>query len=421
MKMRDKMTGTAVALALIAASAFTSWHCLDAPIFKNDSQRGNVEVKRELEKKFSHVESIFNLPASLGLLSAVASGMVQSIQVVSVTIAASSASNTQVITAVNLSNACIIPGGWTSASSSGADAFDDFGGWDFSDSTHARANRGNASAAAAITLKGTVVEWKSAAIQSVQSGTVTTGVSSTTGTQAVSSVTTTNAILIWTGQKSSASQTSSQTYTSYITLTSATQITITRDTAAVPTVTAYFFLVEFKASRLNSNTQNGIVTYANGGTATATLGTAVVIAQSWLVFGGISVNNNAANQSENGYIQLTGTTTVTFTSLNTGAYVAKVSFFVAEFKSSDTQSQNQNVISLASGNASTDSGTWTAVNPALAWCQYLGHAITGSTTTANAVFLAVILNALNTKATGTRNTGGAFIVNVAFQVFELKA
>ena len=127
------------------------------------------------------------------LLAAAAAGLIVSIQPIAITIAGGASTNTQTVTSVTTANSCIVFGGCQNTDSTTIDGSNDYGYLTLTNSTTVTATRAG-TAATTLTIKGTLIQWKSSAIKSIQTGTIVIGSGATSNTATITSVTATNAI-----------------------------------------------------------------------------------------------------------------------------------------------------------------------------------------------------------------------------------
>ncbi len=309
---------------------------------------------------------MFSIPAYIGLgvrpTTGGATSIIVSITPISITIASGSTSNTQTITAVNTSNAALFYQGQTnSANDTNTNAWAHLV---LTNGTTVTATR-NASTTTTVTVKGTVVEFTSAAIQSIQAGTITmTAVGSNTAT--ISSVTTANSICIFLGQTATSNNTTLTNASSGVVLTNATTVTANRGNTA-GNATVSFMIVEFKAAVLN-NIQPFAKTLTTSSLSDTQTITSVNTANTLLVWGG-DYSQVSAVISALYEVVLTNSTTLTFTRTGTSSTTKTINVTVLEFASSILNSMQRGTTSNASTSATA---TITAVNTAKAFSNYVG-------------------------------------------------
>ncbi len=213
----------------------------------------------------------------------------------SITIAAGSTSNTATITAVTAANAFVLWQGQTGASIATAVNSKFQTAITLTNSTTVTATRGVSDAGNSVTIFGTVIEFTSAAIQSVQQGTIAIGSGSTSNTATITSVTTTNSFVHFQGENlnAAASETTATTMGKLV-LTNATTVTASRNTSSTDTLTVGFVVVEFKSGILHSATQ-ATATAASSTTATVYAITTVNSRYSAFIFGGFSSTSGSTN------------------------------------------------------------------------------------------------------------------------------
>lgn len=340
-------------------------------------------------------DTLCMLPGITQVPIASATGLIKSIQAVAATIGTSSSSQTQTgLTAVVVNNSVIVWGGWQGNNTSASDATNDCAYWTIASTTSVTATRSGSSASVTVTLKGFLVEFNSSVLASaVKSGTITIGSGSTSGNStAFTAVNTNNSVCLFAGFTSSTNGSTGQAFTR-VTLGSSTQATATRNTATTNTITASFFVIEFASGILNSNVQTGTITGVSGTPQNSTLGTAVTVANTWLIYNGLTVTNTGNSLNEIGWISLTSTTNVQYTS-GTPSIVA---YTVCEFATGKVKSNKHGSITTTT-TSGTD--TFTAVTVAFTFIQCLGNIC--NTTTASVGFLDIVITN-TTTATAERN------------------
>lgn len=234
-------------------------------------------------------------------------------------------------------------------------------------------------AAGTLTIYFTAVEWNAAAIQSIQYGTVQTTTTNTTGTAAISSVTTTNAAVGYLGFATTITNARRDAIYHRVALTSSTQVTATRHTGISGTTTVSFYVVEFKAGFLNSNTQQGDANWTSSNTTADATISSVGGGSTWLVWGGETVSTASMNNGANIIGWLSSATTVTAQSAaaQTAGHFA---FTAVEFKSTTMRGKCAFAyVVVADGTTSGDYTSCAMTTLSKAFFQYLGNNRTNGT------------------------------------------
>lgn len=289
------------------------------------------------------------------------------VQYGSITIAASSTSNTATITTVG-SGAFIILMGQNS-SVNGLDT-DSLGAVALTNTTTVTATR-NSSSSGTITLNFCVVDGDTTnLIKSVQSGTVTVLIANSSGTATISAVTNANAAVEYLGVNPGSSITNLGQFNLAIAL-SGTTVTASREFSSGSTADVINFqVIEFQGAALNSSTQNLSISVSSGTSNTTTI-TSVTAANSWLVNGNSKSNTNANNFAFMPYNTLTnGSTVTTVTNTDPGGGNFTTNLVVVELVSGLLAASTQRgTISLSA--ASSGTATISSVVKAQAMTNFL--------------------------------------------------
>lgn len=299
-------------------------------------------------------------------------GVISSVQKINITIAGSSASNTQTVTSVNTNTSLLVYGGQISSQTSSTDYTDDLGGLTLTSATVVTFARNDASATTTITGYATLVEFASAFVKSVQYGTIAITGAATSNTGSITSVVTTNSAVGYLGQKSVFTGVSRAVVAARLNLTSGTVVTATKNTGGgTSDTTVYYVVIEFQSGVLNSSTQEVSTTISTGATANSTV-TGVTTGNSWMIYGGQS---GAYSASANGQYParhyLAGSTTVTADEgINNAVTIVST---LIEFKSADVlvSSQRGHADEIADNTTQKDT-TITSVDVTKSFYQWLG-------------------------------------------------
>ena len=253
---------------------------------------------------------------------AFSSPILQSVQQITVTIAAGATTGTTTITSVDTTKTYLEMQGQTAqVSTMATDTV--LATAVLTNATTVTATRQTSDASNAITLGVTVVEFVSAAIQSMQSGTIAIASSGLTNTATISAVVLANSVVVHNGQTfgSTTDNANPARTRAHLVLTNTTTVTATRTTASTSATTVAYTVIEFAAGILNSATVaistapsaesdigtviatpvvqrftktflGGFQTSATTGIPTATSGAFVSIAKQLSALGGVAVSAN---------------------------------------------------------------------------------------------------------------------------------
>ena len=303
--------------------------------------------------------------------AAAAGGIIESIQQIEFTVASSSATGTGTISAVDTANTSVFfssghAGGHRTPSENDSEV-NSLLRVELTNGTTVTATRG-AAPPFSITVVCTVVEWASAAVDSVQQGTVDiTGAGVFTGTDTITTVDTSRSAVIYLG----GSTTNSGIQYGGVYLTDATTITAESGLAtANGTLTVGYVVVEFAAGVTDSVEQFDIsITNAANTTNTATI-TSVDTSRSFIFPGG-ATNNDTGPEMDDAFThaQLTNGTTVTITRNTADAVVPNQFGTVVQFDASNITSIQRGVVTLSSTTLDT---TVTEVSATLSMVNALG-------------------------------------------------
>lgn len=314
--------------------------------------------------------------------------LVKSTQTFSITLGSGVTSNTATITSVTTGASFVVWGGLISDDAALATT-QSYADVTLTNGTTVTATRNTGTGS--VTVKGTVVEFNSWAIRSIQQGTVTiAGGGDTTG--AINSVTTANSFIHYNGEIATGNWTT--TMRGQFTLTNSTTVTFSQQAGGGGNNGARgrYVVVEFNSGVLNSATQPVSIEVTTTQTGTATI-TNVTTGQSAIFWGGTAGNISDSSIATNSLrLNLTNGTTVTATRNNT-ANGCTVVGTVVEFKATDIVSVNRENIAL-SGVAS-NTATVTAVDTTKSFVSFLGM----STTDASNTFREVLNNVVLTNST----------------------
>lgn len=337
---------------------------------------------------------------------------INSIQTFEITIAASSTSNIATITSVNTGNAVIFFAGFTSAETSVT--YQDFlSRAELTNATTVTVYR-NTSTTNSITVRGTVVEFTSAAIASVQAGTITIPSGTASATATISSVNTSNSVVFYLGFTASGAGISSLNYFTSLTLTNATTVTASRNAAPSGITTTVGYCVVNFASGITNSIQQRSVTLSSSTTSDTDTISSINTGNAILIYGGGTTSATAvATFLYN--LQLTNSTTVTLSRGGTNAGSRTVNYTVLEFAGGVLNSLQRGTLAMT--NATSADATITSVNTAKTVCNWTGLSSNLSSNAPNECFSTVkLLSAtdvraeVNTAASGITATPGYEVV-----------
>lgn len=256
------------------------------------------------------------------------SNLVASVQFGTVSIAAST-SGTATISSVDTSRSAVFWLGHSSTSAtSNTRAYNT--GVSLTSATQVTAY---ADLSATYTVSFVVVQFASAAIQSVQQVSDAYTTSNVTDTKTITSVTQSNAMIAFGGATNNASNYRDGRYS--LELTSGTNVNLTRGTGTTSALTraAYYTIVEFKSGVLKTNAQRGAIDLTSATSNTATI-TSVTTSKTILNYTGFRTTNNNTLQNCNiifPKITLTNGTTVTATRNTSDSFGNNTGYEIIEF------------------------------------------------------------------------------------------
>lgn len=332
-----------------------------------------TDVKTVVQTAVASVKTYGALAAASGKtwcgvdMTAGGTSYVTSVQPFSITIGNGETSHTATITSVDTSLAAIFYGGRSTALTlpyTGSVRLE------LTDATTVTAYR-NTADTLTVTATGTVVQFTSAAIQSIQHGYVAIPASAQSATATVSAVTTSNAALVWLGTETASSSANQVRNLAGATLTDSTTVTASFGNNAGAGGKVGFCLVEFKAGIVQSVQALVATTTADTATSyTATI-SSVTTGNTVLINGGRRTTTNASNTNIAYTSTLTDATTVTFTRIGTSSATVTNYVTVLEFVSGVLASVQRGTISMAIASSSGTS-TITSVNTAKSLATWQG-------------------------------------------------
>lgn len=339
---------------------------------------------------------------------------INSVQQVSITIAALSTTGTATITATVGTPFLIFQGQTTSALALQSEALCIVS----ISGTTVTATRSLGTAGSCV-VNVAIVDATSSLVKSVQMGTIT--LAANTGTATITSVTTTNSAVALLGYTSSPSTFNYSVNTPTLVLTNSTTVTASLDNQS-GTVIAGYVVVEFQGAALNQSTQAKSVSWANTSISTTKAVTSVNVNNSMVFFAG---SRNGANETaayEQQTVQLTSGTVATITAGATaGADSGLIcNFTVVEFITGVlSQNAQRGTIVISAGTSNTATVTSaTAVNTL---CNFTGYRTPTTATTSYAPILPNLTQTNATTLTETLNSSGSATVAYEVLTFTVSA
>lgn len=293
-------------------------------------------------------------------IAAAGGGIIESIQEIEITIASSSATGTTTISSVTTGNTAVFMSyglfGGQRQSSSITNTDDYMCRVDLTDATTVTATR-NTAVAFAITVACTVVEYKAAAVDSIQQGSI--NITGATATDTITSVTTSRSAVVYNGHSTDDISALAQDTLATISLTNATTVTATRSNSA-SVVDINYVVIEFAAGVTDSIQEFSIlIDDGSSATGTATI-SSVTTARSALFAGGVHGTGSIEVNDGILHAQLTDATTVTATRASGSGDDPTILGTVVEFAAGNTTSVQRGTATVA-GIATTEDVTVSAV------------------------------------------------------------
>ena len=339
-------------------------------------------------------------------------GPIKSIQKVAITIASGSTSNTATISSVTTSNAILLFNGNTTTQttnySSGTARIE------LTNGTTVTAYRG-ASNSDTVTIYGTVIEFNTGYLNSVQSGTVALSTSQTTNTATISTVGA-NAFVIWLGTAMATSQTGGTRAATSAVLTNSTTVTCAQSLTGTA-MTVGYMVVDPTASLVSAIQQVSYNTGTTNNTSYTRVITSVDTTKAILIDNGSTIITTSTVKDEVDHTKvITNATTVTMTRGDGGAAEARtVNFTVVTFAAGILNSGIQRG-AIALSASTTNTATITSVNASLSAVNYNGNIEAAANAGPYDHYQALRLTNATT-VTGSINTA-ANAASIAFEVIE---
>lgn len=365
----------------VAATAIALGMCLMPVKDVQASQVYNTRFEKtaaKLVREYVACEkAMFVLPGflgGLGLPSGVSS-LIVGVQSGTITLGPSATSNTTSISSVNTTNATIHMTGLGGNNGSTTNYPQDMAYVYLVNATTVGVVSNTAYGSAALEIGWCVIEWASAAVQSVQRGSITlTGVAS--NTTSISSVTTANSVLLYCGHTS----TTNSDYSSEgirLTFASATSVQGTRQGTS-GNRTVYFSALEFKSAVIDSIQNVTAPKNASSASGSVTI-SAVDMSRTWLVWGGKLHTTVSAGWTYHSYFQLTSTTNIAVTADSSATGTQAHSVGVIQFKTGLVKSISRGVVNITGTNTTASAGlsaTVTTSKTAATICGFTNEATT---------------------------------------------
>lgn len=346
-----------------------------------------------------------NMNSNMAITVTGGTSYVNSVQHVSITIAAGQTTGTASISAVG-SLAFIVMQGQSVTDPTAVSFTDNLASVTLTNSTTVTATRNATGSSQTVTINCAVVDATSNLVDSVQFGSVsaTTG---TSGTAAISSVTTARSAVFYLGNTSTA--TTATRAMGGVTLTNATTVTANFGNALGANVSlTSFCVVQFAAGAIQSLQQLATASTSTGASEAITI-SAVVMANTILAYGGMACASSTFTLIR-GYLQLTSTTNVNSVrgASNSGSHTPF--FTVIEFVPGVISSIERATIAVASATSNTATLSNSLTSKGLA--NFTGF---NTTATASDEMQAKLAKTNATTLTASKNTAGSSTSTVAYE------
>lgn len=331
---------------------------------------------------------------------------INSVQQVSITIAALSTTGTASVTAAIGTFFLLYQGQSTSAVAVQSEAFCRVS----ISGTTVTATRAVGTLGACV-VNCVVVDADSSLVKSVAMGTITVS-SGTSATATIPTVTTTNAAVGLLGWTTTLSTFNFGDNTPTLVLTNATTVTCTVRTLS-GTVIAGYVVVEFQGAALNQSKQAFSKSWTNSAISSTQAITSVVPGNTMIFFAGCDNDANETNATDQQTVTLTNATTVTVqTGVANSDTSIVVNFTVIEFVSGVlSQTAQRGTIALSAQTSNT--ATITSAIASSTICNYTGFRTATTGTTTLATILPNLTQTNATTLTASLNSSGS--VTVAYE------
>ena len=336
---------------------------------------------------------------------------IKSVQKATITIANSTASNTATISTVDTTRSVVFFNGCTTTNTTAFDA--SFAYVDLTNATTVTATRSTSAVATAITVEVTVVEFYSTFVDSVQQGTVAITSTNTSATATITAIDTARSAVVMQGFMATSTGLASCLPT--IVLTNSTTVTANRTGSLSSTLTVGFTVIQFASGVVNSVRLVSVSSSTTATTVTATI-TSVNTANSIVLWNGQQENSTSYIDTALNYVDLTNSTTVTFTRTNgTSSPSRTLKATVVEFKSGIIKSKQTGTTVL--NNVTSNTSTVTSVDTSKSLLNWCAFSYSGTSSDfRSAMASAVLTNA--TTITAAKNTAGTNTSTPAWELVE---
>lgn len=336
------------------------------------------ETSLQLKRLWNEQDGFFDVTSLIGFMafgdgtvgtpSPAPAGIVESVEQVSISIAAAATSNTATISSVTTSRSIVIFNGTTNDTTS--DSSGQFCRLDLTNSTTVTATRTNSTGN--LVVKGFVIQFKSGTTNSVQQGTITVaGISTTTNTATISSVNTSYSAVFYQGVSGAGTSGAENNYLTNVELTNSTTVTATRSNSSTGNdVVLGYVVVEFSSSYIQS-VQHVTVTLSAVASNTATI-SSVTTANCMTAYGHFRANDGDPDCF--GKLTLTNSTTVTASHSTTSTSFHKC--VIVEFISGVITSVQRRTITIQD-NVTSTTDTITSIDTAKSIVNYTGYSADG--------------------------------------------
>lgn len=283
---------------------------------------------------------------------------------------------------------------------------------ELTNATTVTASRDTSDASYSVTVWGTVVEFTSDMVDSVQTGTINIS-SGTSATATVSSVDTSRSAVFYLGFTSDGATSSADNVTPALTLTNATTVTATRgETTSLFTPTVGYALVQFKAGVIDSVQQRTVAFSGTNNSETDTI-SSVNTSRTMLIWQGVysTISTISAWKYD---MTLTNNTTVTFTRENTSSTDRSIHYTAIEFASGVVGALRRGSTTLGTSTTTLDTSI-SSVNTSKAVLNFGGYR-TDSTNVDSSFTSAKLQSATSVRA--QRSDGVSGSTAVGWEVVE---
>lgn len=301
-------------------------------------------------------------------------GMIESVEKVTVTIAASTASNTATISSVDTTRTSLIPTYFRGGDGS-TNATQDFPMVDLTDATTVTGQTYADSSSQNRHIVCTAVQWASWAVENVQRGTITIAANTTSNTATLgTTVDATRSAVIHLGEITPISALQFGTTRCTLSLTDGSTVTATRGANdASNGMTVSFEVIQFRSGiTLSVQEATGVIGAAGTETSTTASISSVTSANAMCLWGGGCPLASSNDWRMQPYAELTADDTVTFSRYLSSSGDTRATVTVVEFNPLVIESAQRGVISTLT-NGTTNDVTISSVDESKAFVGFLGH------------------------------------------------